>query len=426
MGRRKKADIDPYEVLVTEEGQGFRVVFSDPLTGKRKRVRASTRRAANRLQKEIEDQLFAGAYGKPKDRSPTFREIATQYIERSRRGRDGRVPLEPNTLNTYQNWLEKHLLDLIGDREIDKLDRDDLIELAGALLMRFENRTSARHCFNFTKTVLNWARARGLIETSPAFKLYISADKRTRTEVRVHSHANIQKITAKLTEMRSHPNLQVRRAWEKYSVIIMMAATTGLRISELVGLKIQDFTPDFRRFKVVRRVDQFRDGRSVEERTGNLKSQRAYRELGVAEQVRPLLLDYLNSRNRPQSEWVFPKLRGAEGPVDAVHVRARGWYEIQDLAGVPRLSLHSLRHFFASELMRQGYYLEAQNLCGHHDAAYTITRYGHLIDDGSDRRRKMSTLVARTMFDDNSTSPSKGRSKMDDTLLNHRNIFWPR
>ncbi|WP_170429821.1 tyrosine-type recombinase/integrase [Ruegeria arenilitoris] len=67
-------------------------------------------------------------------------------------------------------------------------------------------------------------------------------------------------------------------------------------------------------------------------------------------------------------------------------------------AKVRQLGVHSLRHYFASELMERGKYLEAQKLLGHHNAAFTISQYGHFIDDDSNRLGDIASELASSFM----------------------------
>ncbi|WP_212525304.1 tyrosine-type recombinase/integrase [Actibacterium sp. MT2.3-13A] len=266
-----------------------------------------------------------------------------------------------------------------------------MIELMNTLIARYPSRRTASHAFNLVKSILNWGVARDILTKSPGYKLAVQvrSTREKRQGARIHSEQEMRAIMEKLEELRQHPNLQVRRAFVKYSALFALMSTTGIRISEALGIKRDDFAPDLTTLTIERRVDQARRGRDNADRVGLLKSGYAYRTVPVAKQVRPWLRDQLSAHNY---EWVFPTRSGT--PIHHSAVNAQGWYRVQREAGVTRLGIHSLRHYFASSLMRKGLYLEAQKLLGHHDAAFTMTQYGHLIDDGTARMESIATEIA--------------------------------
>jgi integrase len=66
------------------------------------------------------------------------------------------------------------------------------------------------------------------------------------------------------------------------------------------------------------------------------------------------------------------------------------------VAGVPDVSLHDLRHFYASALIRAGLSVKAVSArLGHGNAAETLNTYNHLWPDDEDRTRQAIDDVLR-------------------------------
>ncbi|WP_170432147.1 tyrosine-type recombinase/integrase [Ruegeria arenilitoris] len=371
----------------------YRLRWYDPDTRARKEVRFSSKSAALKEKKRIDE--FIRLVSLNDGRVMTFATLARQYVDASRNGRDGKAPLEFSTLKAYQHYLERHILPVIGSKRLLELSRDDMSVLMERLICAVPSRRTASHCFNLAKGILNWAVARDLMHKNPAFKLAVQvrSPREKRKGPEIHSRQEMAAIMAKLGELRHHSNKQVRRSFVKYSALFSLMATTGLRISEALGLKRDDFDDGLGTVTVQRRVDQARRGRKLEHRIGLVKSSHAYRTVPVAADVRPWIRDQLLSHNY---DWVFSTKAGT--PVHHSAVNTHGWYRVQREANVRQLGVHSLRHYFASELMAKGKYLEAQKLLGHHDAAFTMTQYGHLVDDGSDRLGQLATEIASSVL----------------------------
>src|SRR5690606_4833882 len=64
------------------------------------------------------------------------------------------------------------------------------------------------------------------------------------------------------------------------------------------------------------------------------------------------------------------------------------WAQARKVAGVPEATLHDLRHFYASALIRAGLSPRAvADRLGHASAAMTLNVYSHLWPDDEDRTR---------------------------------------
>src|SRR5690606_1656513 len=131
---------------------------------------------------------------------------------------------------------------------------------------------------------------------------------------------------------------------------------TGLRVSELVGLRLDQLGMNQGVVRVVGKGDKERIVPMGEEAIHWLKR--------YLSESRPLLM------NGRQSAMLFPNRRG-----DAM-TRQAFWYRIKHYAlraGLPRLpSPHTLRHAFATHLLNHGADLRVvQLLLGHSDLSTT-------------------------------------------------------
>ncbi len=388
-------NIPKSKVYKREEGSKvhYRLRWYDPETRARKETRFSTKSEALQQKKRIDEQtrLILASNGS----TMSFAALAAQYIDASQLGRDGKAPLEFSTLKTYRHYLSTHILPVIGQSRLNEITRDEMTILMNRLIEAVPTRQTASHCFNLTKSILNWAVARDLLQKNPAYKLSVQvrSHREKHWQPEIHSREEMAAIMKKLAELRCHSNQQVRRAFVKYSALFSLIAATGLRISEAIGLQRGDFSEDLSSVTIQRRVDQARRGRSPEDRIGLVKSGFAYRTVPIATSIRPWLKEHLESHHH---DWVFSTKKGT--PVHHSAVNTHGWYRVQREANVRQLGVHSLRHYFASELMADGKYLEAQKLLGHHDAAFTMTQYGHLVDDGNDRLAKIVAKIVSSFL----------------------------
>jgi len=146
------------------------------------------------------------------------------------------------------------------------------------------------------------------------------------------------------------PNLKIRTA-------LITTYAAGLRISEVVALTARDINNE-------RRVIEVRQGKG-----------RKDRYVMLSEQLLGILRAYWR-RTRPTT-WLFP------GPNPSRHITVRSLqracHEAVTAAGLsPAVSVHTLRHSFATHLLEQGVDIRViQDLLGHRQITST-TRYARV------------------------------------------------
>ena len=143
----------------------------------------------------------------------------------------------------------------------------------------------------------------------------------------------------------------------KHRLLLMTAYAAGLRVSELVALRVTDIDSD----RMTIRVEQGKGGQD----RYTLLSARLLEELRAY---------WRHQRARP---WLFPSQRGGR-PV-SISCAQRVWGRAKRDAGVTkRGGIHSLRHAFATHLLEVGTDLHTiQRLLGHRHISTTMV-YFHL------------------------------------------------
>ncbi len=186
----------------------------------------------------------------------------------------------------------------------------------------------------------------------------------------------------------------------RYRALAILAASTGLRHGEAVGLTVD-------------RVNFLRGSLRVEQQLSTVnggtpflsppKTAASHRTVPVPQFALDVLAEHL-------AEWpavpveVPDRRRREDGPTVAVPLlftTARGhairrttwgdiWRKTVADAGVPTgTGFHSLRHFYASALIRHGESIKTvQARLGHASAAETLDTYSHLWPDSEDRTRE--------------------------------------
>lgn len=162
---------------------------------------------------------------------------------------------------------------------------------------------------------------------------------------------------------------------ERHRPLIMTACYTGMRQSEILGLKWEDI--DWQSAKIyVRRTLQ--QGKFYEPKT-----QSSRRTVVVP----PVLLEALRVHQLRQSvelgqnpfDLVFPNRAGK--PMASRNLAQRVFEPALRSAGLRKVSFHALRHSYVSLLLSQGESIKfISRQVGHSSAKMTLDVYGHLLE----------------------------------------------
>ena len=189
----------------------------------------------------------------------------------------------------------------------------------------------------------------------------LDAPKQGRSLPRTLSGDEIERL---LTAAAAHDGA----AGVRMVALVELAYASGLRVSELLGLKVEAVRRD-PAFLIVR-------GKGGRERLAPLNA-------SAREAVKTWLIarDAARPENTPDSPWLFPSA-SAKG-----HLTPRRFAQLLDQAAVAagidpaRVSPHVLRHAFATHLLEGGADLRVvQTLLGHADIA-TTQIYTHVATD---------------------------------------------
>jgi integrase len=184
----------------------------------------------------------------------------------------------------------------------------------------------------------------------------------------------------------------------RYRALVMLAAGTGLRQGECLGLTVDRV--DFLRRQV--RVDRQLvllpgDGPVF----GPPKTAASYRTVPLPQVVVDSLAAHMAAFPAGPDGLIFTTDKGR------AILRTRFsdvWRPAVAAAGAPEgIGFHALRHFYASMLIRHGESVKVvQDRLGHASAAETLDTYSHLWPDSEDRTR---AAVDKVLGSEGSTRP---------------------
>ena len=276
-----------------------------------------------------------------------------------------------HTVRAYESDLSQLIAHVasetgIGRRDLDpvNLDRAAIRSFLAELHRRGESRATAARKLAAARTFLRYLRREGLIENDPG--ALVATPKR---DVRMPAHLSEHEMDALLAAPLVDTPLGRRDR-----AILELFYASGLRLSELVGLDVDDVHLSARMVRVLGKGGR---QRLVPFNTTTSKAIRGYlrdRELLVREG--PGGQHSSPSRPSQSRSPLFVNYRGGRLTVRSVDRLVRRYAAASSTR--MGISPHALRHSFATHLLQRGADLRAiQELLGHARLS-TTQRYTHV------------------------------------------------
>jgi integrase len=295
--------------------------------------------------------------------------------------------LEPTTLVTYREHVELHIVPFIGHLRLAQLTAPMVREFSDRLREAGRSTAMVKKVLVRLGSILTDAQERGLVAQNVVRNLRVS---RRRGSVRQSERRARGKLKVGI-DLPSPDEIRtlVAQLQGRWRSLVLTAIFTGLRSSELRGLRWEDIDLKKGELHVRQRADRLNV-------IGKPKSAAGERTIPIP----PILLTTLKEHKlASRHDLVFGNGHGnVENWANIVN---RGLYPAQVAAGIVRTAdgkakygLHALRHFFASWCINRtvdgGLELPlktVQTRLGHASITMTADTYGHLFprgDDGSE------------------------------------------
>jgi integrase len=318
--------------------------------------------------------------------------------------------LEPLTIDGYEQHLRLHICPMLGAEKLSHLNVPVISSFRARL--RDEGRSPAmvRGIMGALGALISVAQERGQAALNPVRELRRSRRRGNATEERHKPKLRIGVDIPTRDEVR----VLLSKTNGRWRPLLMTAVVTGLRASELRGLRWEDV--DLGK-KPELHVRQRADQRGI---IGSPKSASGYRTIPLPPDTAQVLREWKlicprkkERKNDPGKLWlVFPngignvELRGNivnRGLIPAMiaaklvvaaldqHKKLRRDDQGKPIFKPKYTGLHALRRFFASWCINRkvdgGHELPAkivQERLGHSNIAITLDTYGHLFPRGDD------------------------------------------
>jgi integrase len=330
---------------------------------------------------EVKVDVKAGTHVAP-SKSITVNEAGENWIRASETH-----GLERTTIEQYRQHLKYHIAPFIGTAKLSDLSAQVVRKLEDRLHHEGRSPAMVRKVLVSLGSILADAQEQGLAARNAVRDL-----RRNRRRGKEHNAQKLQKGKLKIgVDIPTPDEIKaiLAHAKPRWRPLLVTAVFTGLRASELRGLRWQDVNLKANEIHVRQRADRFRE-------IGAPKSAAGDRIVPFGKFVANALKEWhIKSPHKKPSDLVFPNGQG--GVEFHQHIIQRGLIPAQIEADLvvngkaKYTGLHSLRHFYASWCINRpqdgGLGLPpkvVQERLGHSSITMTYDRYGHLFPRGDD------------------------------------------
>ena len=348
---------------ITKRGNDtWRITVSNGFDGQGRRIRITetfrgTLSEARRRDRELRVSRDRG--------TPigTSRETVARYLERWLAMMEGTVA--PRTVQGYAGYVSRYLTPYLGHVQLTKLQPVQVQQMEAELRTRLSG-TSVLHCHRILRKALQDALRLDLVPRNVADS--VITPKKDTPEMRAFTAEELRQF---LATAENSP----------FATLFHLAAQTGLRRSELCGLKWSDIDLEERTLIVRRTVQRVRGQGLV---AGNPKTEKSRRTVVLGDEVAGKLrrhrMRQAESRLIASTAWidldhVFTQVDGR--PVDPDGV-THTFATVARGLGMGWAHFHSLRHTHATLLFAEDVPLKTvSSRLGHSTIGITADLYTH-------------------------------------------------
>jgi integrase len=289
-----------------------------------------------------------------------------------------RHSLAPTTQGVYEAIIRDRLHPALGSVKLADLRPAQVARMLDDLRQPGSNRrgaardrglsgTSLQHTFGVLRTAIAWAVKQRLVAHNVCDD--VDRPQRQRVEMKIWTSAELAQFLDHVRDDRLYPMLR-------------LASHTGMRRSELLGLRWSDVDLDAATVSISRARVRVRDGMHEASSTKTGKS----RVVDIDPTTVAVLRHWATVQKQDRMRWggayqrtglVFTREDGTG--VHADHIQQR-FERLVKAARLPTIRFHDLRHSHASLLLAAGVpVLDVSRRIGHASAAMTLNVYGHVV-----------------------------------------------
>jgi integrase len=334
--------------------------------GRQRERSFATKREAQDFKIMFEHDSRAQVFIDPRDGSTPFVEYAAGWIER--------MDATPGTKAGYRGHLRNHIAPWAGTRTLAQVaqDRDGLADMLAAMRRNGASASATGTCRSVITGAMDAAVAAGKISSHRLGGLKVTRPAPAPATITPATTAQLAALADGLREL---------------GLTVWLMRGAGLRVSEALAVRVGAFRDAGRVLRISEQAT--RDGAG----TAALKKRRAneFRDVPVAPWLWARVQAHVARYGTSPDGYLFST--GSHRPSYTVY-RAR-FVRAAEAAGLAAMTIHNLRHQFASTLLGAGVPLtDVSAWLGHRDVNITAQVYGHLLADSWGRARAALDSIA--------------------------------
>ena len=331
---------------------------------KAKRVTYTNKKELERMHQRFEDEVRHNPLI-----DTTIDELLTSYIENRRI-----VGLKATTEKGYLS-AQKRIISYFSDFIAKDLTAYQVECFVSDMAKKYSPKT-VHNTIALLHAAYQRAVRTGQLAKNPC--QYVTLPKKQKPDIKIFSEHEVLAFITALADERLD-----------YKVAYELCLLCGMRRSEVLGLKESDINLPFRTVSVSHTRHRV-NGEDIEQDT---KTEQSNRVLAlpdiVAEDIRQLIADH--DVEYKHTDYLIQD--GFGHPMNP-SVLTNHIGEIEDRAGLPHISVHGLRHTFASMLNKEGIDIaRISRELGHSTIATTLGVYTHVFGGASASSRGIADAL---------------------------------
>lgn len=350
-----------------ERGPSGQFIYRRRVIGtvKQFKNKAATRKATAGLVREINSQDL-----RVKFTTMTLAQLAEHY--RQRELRPSNLDKNYSTKAAYDCYLRKWIVPRWGEHRLPSVRASEVEEWLRSLELAQATRSKIR---NVMSVVFNHAIRHDLYDRNPISQVRQSAKRRATPCVL--GSAEIQAMLAELTGVNH--------------LLVLLAASTGLRQSELFALKWKDLDFESKQASVTRSI--------VHQVVGRCKTETSQKPVPLDTRLITALRKWRReTRYRSPEDWVFASpSSGGKRPFWGQQIMRRRIFPVARRLGIRLTGWHTFRHSYSTLLCHAGTNLKViQELLRHSTIRMTLDTYTQAVTAAKRAaQKKVITLISR-------------------------------
>jgi integrase len=343
---------------IKKRGSVYRARYRDD-TGREHARHFDTRTEAQSWLDKVTTARVTGTYIDPRAGKVTFTAFYREWSQRQ--------VWEQTTVSTMDSTARSvTFLDI----QLNKIRKSHLEAWVKGMAARGLAARTIRSRFGHMATVFAAAVGDRLISDDPTKGVRLPALRRTEAAMKIPTPAEVAAL--------------LEAADDDFACFIALAAFSGMREGEAAAIQVGDIDWLHRTITISRQVQRVPGPNNVEVRLPKYGSERV---VFAPDALLAMLGELVRRRDivGASDEFLFTGI--GDNPPHANVIWHR-WRAVCKRAGVEGVTVHTLRHYYASGLIRAGCdVVTVQRAMGHASAAVTLRTYAHLWPDAEDRTR---------------------------------------